>query len=77
MATLNIKNFPDELHDELKNRAERDRRSVAREVIFLLETALEKPERCSILDLAGLGAEYWKNLEPSDLVAEERSSWDS
>ena len=37
MATLVIKNFPDTLHHELKKRAQRHRRSLAKEALVLLE----------------------------------------
>ena len=30
----------------------------------------------SILDLEGLGADIWKNVDPDDHVAQERNSWD-
>lgn len=37
MATLTLKNVPDDLHRRLKARAERNRRSLNREAIRLLE----------------------------------------
>ena len=37
MANLSIKNVPDELHQRLKERAERHHRSINREVIACLE----------------------------------------
>lgn len=40
MATLVIKNFPDELHAALKLHAERHRRSVTKEAVTLIESAL-------------------------------------
>ena len=40
MATLVIKNLPDELHAALKARAERHRRSLTKEAVTLIETAL-------------------------------------
>jgi plasmid stability protein len=40
MAILNIKNFPDDLYDRLKDKAAEERRSVSQEVIVLLEDAL-------------------------------------
>ena len=77
MATLNIKNFPDHLHKALAERAERDRRSVAQEVIVLLEEAIGNESPHSILELAGLGAEQWRGIDPVEHVESERSSWDS
>jgi plasmid stability protein len=40
MATLTIKNIPDALHEQLKQRATRHRRSLNSEVIVCLEQAL-------------------------------------
>jgi len=60
MATLNIKDFPPELHDRLKALAERERRSLAQQVIVLLEAAVASEPQQSILDLEG---------GPADLAA--------
>ena len=40
MATLVIKNFPDDLHARLKDQAQRHHRSVTKEVVSLVETGL-------------------------------------
>lgn len=40
MASITLKNLPDDLLDELRQAAARDRRSVTQEIIHLLETAL-------------------------------------
>ena len=40
MATLTIKNIPDELHEQLKQRAAQHRRSLNSEVIVCLEQVL-------------------------------------
>jgi plasmid stability protein len=46
MASLTLKNLPDDLLNELRAAAERDRRSLTQEAIHLLETALRGgPER--------------------------------
>ena len=39
MATLTIKNIPDDLYEELKQRAATNRRSINNEVIMLIERA--------------------------------------
>ena len=77
MATLNIKNFPDDLYDKLKEHAERERRSVAQQVICTLERATEELPALSILDLQGLGKEYARALGASEHIRLERDSWDS
>lgn len=77
MATLNIKNFPDALYGKLQDRAEREHRSVAQEVIHLLEQVTEPPERLSILGLRGLGKDLWQGVDAAAHVRSERDSWDS
>jgi len=76
MATLNIKNLPDGLYRRLQARARRSRRSVAKEVTELLSDALAAPKKASILDLQGLGKEYWAALDGAGHVARERATWD-
>ncbi|HVR95100.1 MAG TPA: hypothetical protein VMW27_00695 [Thermoanaerobaculia bacterium] len=77
MATLNIKNFPDPLYELLQERAEREHRSLAQQVIHLLEESADKPTLHSILGLRGLGKELWKDIDPVEHVRAERDSWDS
>ncbi len=78
MATLNIKNFPEDLYHALGELAKEDRRSLSGEVIYLLEWALEAniPKKKSILQLRGLGKKYWKNSDPAKHVSKERDSWE-
>jgi plasmid stability protein len=40
MASLTLKNLPDALLRDLRKAAERDRRSVTKEIIYLLEASL-------------------------------------
>ncbi len=76
MATLNIKGFPDGLYKKLRARARAHRRSIAQEVIHLLNEATRRESAASILELKGLGKEYWKGIDPVAHVAEERRTWD-
>jgi plasmid stability protein len=76
MATLNIKNLPDDLYDKLKARAKRERRSVAQEVTSLLAAALDAPPALSIMDLQGLGETLWRDVDAVAHVEAERASWD-
>jgi plasmid stability protein len=76
MATLNIKNFPAGLYRKLKERARRQHRSMAQEVTFILERALEEPEPLSALELEGLGEELWREGDATAHVERERGSWD-
>lgn len=41
MATLVIKNLPDELHARLREQAQRNHRSVSKEVVSLIESGLQ------------------------------------
>lgn len=59
MATLTIKNFPDELYEKIRELARRERRSIGKQVIHLLTQALEGEKTHSILELCGLGKEIW------------------
>jgi len=77
MATLNVKEFPDDLYEALRQRARRERRSIAQEVVHLLETAVEEGPQLSIMELKGLGRELWEGIEPAAYVDAERSSWGS
>jgi plasmid stability protein len=76
MATLNVKNLPDELYEKLRERARRQRRSVAQEVTQLLEDALKVPEMLSLMELEGLGKEIWEGIDAGEYVEAERASWD-
>ena len=76
MATLNIKKLPDALYRKLKDRARRERRSVAQEVTHILASALDADTPLSILELKGLGKEHWREVDAADHVRAERDSWD-
>lgn len=76
MATLNVKNLPDDLYEKLKERAERQHRSVAQEVTHILYSAVSDAEAHSILELQGLGKEVWAGTDAAEHVARERESWD-
>lgn len=77
MATLHIKNFPDTLYELLQVCAEREHRSLAQQVIHLLDGSAGKPTLHSILELRGLGKELWKDVDPVEYVRADRDSWDS
>lgn len=77
MATLSIENFPDDLYERLQQRAQREHRSLAQEVVHILGKAAEEPMLHSILELRGLGKDLWEGIDPVDYVRAERDSWDS
>jgi hypothetical protein len=75
MATLNIKKFPEDLYKVLQQRAEVDRRSLAQEVICLLQLAVEETKKTSILELQGLGKKSWENINTTEHINKERDAW--
>ena len=76
VATLNIKNLPDALHEKLKARARQQHCSVVQEVTVLLSAALETTPPLSIMDLQGLGKDLWQGVDAAAHVAAERAAWD-
>ncbi len=40
MPTIQVRNLPQPIYDQLKHRAEKERRSIAQQVVVLLEKAL-------------------------------------
>jgi plasmid stability protein len=76
MATLRIKNFPDDLYRRLKEQAEREHRSLAQEVIHLLNEALGPERTLSISGLQGLGKELWEDIDAAEYIRAERDSWE-
>ena len=75
MATLNIKQFPDDLYGALRARANTDRRSIAQVVIVLLGEALDFEPQCSVMELKGLGARHLRNHPARECVAASRDAW--
>jgi plasmid stability protein len=76
VATLNIKGFPDELYEQLRERARRERRSLSQEVIQILSREIESEVPLSLLLLKGLGRDRWKGIDAARHVADERAEWD-
>ena len=74
MAVLNIKSFPDKLYRKIQSRAKGERRSVAQEVIKILDEAMTEPKPLSILDLQGLGKQAWHGVADQH-VGREREDW--
>ena len=68
MATLNVKHLPDALYRKLKARAKREHRSVAQEVVVLLEQALEPPAALSISSCADLARSYGGTAMPAPML---------
>jgi plasmid stability protein len=54
MSILHVRNVPEQLYRQLKERAEAQRRSLSAEVITLLEWAMEESERRPALTLEAI-----------------------
>jgi plasmid stability protein len=76
VATLNIKSFPDKLYSKLQKRAKVDRRSLAQEIIHILDMAISEPAQLSILEMQGVGKEIWQGIDAAEYVKQERQAWD-
>ncbi len=76
MATLSIKNFPDALYEKLKELARQEHRSLAQQVTYILNQAVEQEKPISILGLEGLGKEIWEGIDAVEYVRQERDSWE-
>lgn len=77
MATLNIKNFPDPLYEKLQEQAHQEHRSLAQQVIHILNQTVEQEKPLSILGLEGLGKEIWEGIDVVEYIRQERDSWGS
>jgi hypothetical protein len=76
VAVLNVKSVPDRLYRKLQARAKRERRSVAQEVLKILDQALNEPPRLSIMGLQGLGKGIWRDIDSDQYIEAERRAWD-
>lgn len=74
MATLTLDNLPDDVYDRLKARAARENRTVEQEAAQLLGPALDEKPR-SLLELRGLGAHLWQDVDSTTWLDDERNSW--
>lgn len=76
MATLNVKDFPDDLYERLREASARERRSIAQQVVHLLDQALQEERVHSLLELKGLGKELWNDVDAPEHVRRERDAWE-
>ena len=67
MAALTLKNIPEELLEKLRLRAERDRRSLTQEVLYILEHAVAggRVDTYPNLEEAHRQADAWSRLAGS------------
>ena len=76
MATLNIKNFPDDLYRRLQKLAEQEHRSIAQQVVHTLDRATDREKKHSILEFKGIAKGLWEGADAAEYVRRERDSWD-
>lgn len=67
MATLYVRNFPDELYEKVKASAARDHRSISAEIIALVERALTEIEQ-QLEGLERIAERRRRNPQPPDAV---------
>lgn len=77
MATLQVRNMPDKLYEKLKEKASREYRSIAQQVVFELENALENPvdnkeRRRQVLEKIRKNKPGVKYSDPVKLIREDR-----
>jgi plasmid stability protein len=71
MPSLTIKDIPEDVLEKLRERAERERRSLTKEALYLLEKAVEAPSKKS--DRVSEQVSAWRQLGSgwSDATDEE------
>ena len=73
MATsLQIRNIPPELHEQLKARAAKEGISMSRYVLRQIERALERPTRRELIEALRSQAEVALDRPVADILREER-----
>lgn len=80
MSTLYVRDFPDDLHEKVRARAARERRSISAEVTKIIEEALEhdglREQRLQALkNISRLRATLKPSTEPDslELLREDRN----
>lgn len=77
MPTLQIRDFPEELHDKLKQLAKEDNRSISQKALLLLQDAIAHEEKLNTRERVLKRLEkYNRNLDhlpdPVQMVREDR-----
>jgi len=77
MATLQVRNMPEKLYKRIKEKAAKEYRSIAQQVVFELENALDdstnnKARRRLLLDEAMKNRPKVKYDDPVKLIREDR-----
>ncbi len=75
-VTLSIKNVPDDLAEELRERAVRHHRSIQGELMSILETTVRQNNRLTVQELLNRARSY-NVATPGEAVSMIRSDRDS
>ncbi|MCB0737853.1 MAG: hypothetical protein KDC92_10100 [Bacteroidetes bacterium] len=80
MATLQIRDFPDELHEKLKELAKKDHRSLSQQALILLQDAIEHQERLNTRErvlkrLKSYNRDLSHLPDPVQMVREDRDKY--
>ena len=77
MASITLKNIPADLHRELKKRAEEHHRSLNREIIAVLKSAIGKTHRVHVQDLIrearAARAKFTRQISDAEINAWKRA----
>jgi plasmid stability protein len=77
MATITLKNIPEELHRELKKRAEEHHRSLNREILATLKTATSKTHHVDtnalIREARAARAKFTRQISDAEINAWKRA----
>jgi plasmid stability protein len=77
MASITLKNIPADLHRELKKRAEEHHRSLNREIIAALKSAIGKTHRVHVQDLIhearAARAKFTRQISDAEINAWKRA----
>jgi hypothetical protein len=68
-----------EIMEQAKTLSIQERKELVKQLVDTLGTPVSKApdrEKHSILELAGLGAEVWKDIDAQEYVDQLRSEWD-
>ena len=70
-----------EIYDQTLNMARRlnlpEQLQLLEALSKMVRRRVDKPKMHTVMDLEGLGAEIWQNVDAQTYVSQERASWDS
>lgn len=65
-----------EMLEQAKALSKQERKELVKQLIDSLDAPEVQSEEHSILELAGLGEELWKGIDPQEYINQLRSEWD-